>query len=96
MLVGYVFSPVDPIPDFIPTIGLLDELLVVPLGVILVKRTLPTEVLAERRQKSLGIVCEGKPVNHVAAAAIISVWLLLSVVTAVAVIRRLPWYMLIW
>ena len=63
----------------------------VPLGVVLVKKMIPSEVLAECRQKSLGIGCEGKPINHVAAAAIISVWLLLAVLTALAVIRRLQW-----
>ena len=63
----------------------------VPLGVILVKKVPPSEVLAECRQKSLGIGCEGKPINHVVAAAIISVWLLLAVLTALAVIRRLQW-----
>ena len=78
-------------PDFIPILGLLDELFVVPLGVVLVKKMIPSEVLAECRQKSLGLGCEGKPINHVAAAAIIYVWLLLAVLTALAVIRRLQW-----
>ncbi|MBA3473667.1 MAG: DUF1232 domain-containing protein, partial [Rubrobacter sp.] len=50
LLVGYVFSPIDPIPDFIPVVGLLDEMVVVPLGVILARKMIPDEVLAECRE----------------------------------------------
>jgi uncharacterized membrane protein YkvA (DUF1232 family) len=52
LLVGYVFSPINPIPDFIPLVGLLDEMVVVPLGVIPARKIIPGEVLAECRVKS--------------------------------------------
>ena len=47
LLVGYVFSPIDPIPDFIPGIGHLDELVIVPLVLHRVRRMIPPEVWAE-------------------------------------------------
>ncbi len=75
LLVGYVFSPVDPIPDFIPVVGLLDEMVVVPLGVILARKMIPDEVLAECREK----MKEGKkPVSRTAAVVMVAVWLPLA------------------
>ncbi len=75
LLVGYVFSPIDPIPDFIPVVGLLDEMVVVPLGVILARKMIPDEVLAECREK----MKEGKkPVSRTAAVVMVAVWLLLA------------------
>jgi uncharacterized membrane protein YkvA (DUF1232 family) len=89
LLVGYVFSPIDPIPDFIPVIGLLDELVVVPLGVILARKMIPEEVLAECRQKSWEATREGKPVKRAAAVVVVAVWLLLAVLAAIVVVRVL-------
>jgi uncharacterized membrane protein YkvA (DUF1232 family) len=79
LLVGYVFSPVDPIPDFILVVGLLDEMVVVPLGVILARKMIPGEVLAEYRKRSQEVMKEGKkPVSHAAAVVVVAVWLLLA------------------
>ncbi len=89
LLVGYVFSPIDPIPDFIPVVGLLDELVVVPLGVILARKMIPEEVLAECRRKSQEAMREGKPVNHAAAAIVFAVWLLLTAAAAIVMLRML-------
>jgi uncharacterized membrane protein YkvA (DUF1232 family) len=52
LIVGYVFSPIDPIPDFIPGVGLLDELVVVPIGVLLAAKMIPPDVLEECREKA--------------------------------------------
>jgi uncharacterized membrane protein YkvA (DUF1232 family) len=89
LLVGYVFSPIDPIPDVIPVIGLLDELVVVPLGVILARKMIPEEVLAECQQKSWEATREDKPVKRAAAVVVVAVWLLLAVLAAVVVVRVL-------
>jgi uncharacterized membrane protein YkvA (DUF1232 family) len=89
LLIGYVFSPIDPIPDFIPVVGLLDELVVVPLGVILARKMIPEEVLAECRQKSWEATREDKPVKRAAAVVVVAVWLLLAVLAAIVVIRVL-------
>ncbi len=74
-----VFSPIDPIPDFIPVVGLLDEMVVVPLGVILARKMIPGEVLAECRERSWELMREGKkPVSRAAAVVVVAVWLLLA------------------
>ena len=79
LLVGYVFSPVDPIPDFILVVGLLDEMVVVPLGVILARKMILGEVLAECQERSQEIMREGKkPVSRAAAVVVVAVWLLLA------------------
>ena len=88
-LVGYVFSPIDPIPDFIPVIGLLDELVVVPVGVILARKMIPDEVLADCRRESREVMREGKPVNYVSAIVVITVWLLFAALAAIVAIRVL-------
>ena len=56
LVVGYALSPIDLIPDFIPVIGYLDDLILIPLGLMLVIRMIPEDVLAECRQKSEAIV----------------------------------------
>ena len=79
LLVGYVFSPIDPIPDFILVVGLLDEMVVVPLGVILARKMIPGEVLTECRERSREVMREGKkPVSRAAALVVVAVWLLLA------------------
>src|ERR671933_1178741 len=88
-LVGYVFSPIDLIPDFIPVVGLLDELVVVPVGVILARKMIPDEVLADCRRESREVMREGKPVNYVSAIVVITVWLLFAALAAIVAIRVL-------
>lgn len=89
LVIGYAFSPVDLIPDFIPVLGYLDDLLLVPLGVALAVRMIPTEVLSESRQKALDMVERGeKPVSRVAATVIVVLWLALAVL-AISVLVRL-------
>ena len=76
LIVGYVFSPIDPIPDFIPVVGLLDELIVVPIGVILARKMIPEDVFAECREKAREVAKGEKPVSKVAAVVVVAVWLL--------------------
>lgn len=52
LFVGYALSPIDPIPDIIPILGYLDEVIMLPLGVAVVRRLIPGEVLAECRAKA--------------------------------------------
>ena len=77
-VVGYAFSPPDLIPDPIPVLGYLDDLVLVPLGVTLALRMILAEVLAECQQKSRELMRKGKPVNKLAAVAIIAIWLPLA------------------
>ncbi len=89
-VVGYAFSPIDLIPDPIPVLGYLDDLVLVPLGVALALRLIPAEVMAENRAKAREIVQQGKPVNRVAAVVIVAVWLLLAALVAAWLIRIAP------
>jgi len=86
-VVGYAFSPIDLIPDFIPVLGYLDDLVIVPLGIALVLKMIPEEVMAECREKAQDVMAHGKPTNWVAAGIIIAVWLLLAVLSVVLVVR---------
>lgn len=76
-IVAYVFSPIDLIPDFVPVIGYLDELILIPLGVALAVRMIPPAVLAECRARARETVAEGKPVSRAAGTVIVSIWLAL-------------------
>ncbi len=87
-VVAYAFSPIDLIPDFIPVLGYLDDLVLVPLGIVLALKMIPQPVMAECRQKAQEVMAQGKPVNWVAAAVIVSAWLLLAAL-AVYLIARL-------
>ncbi len=73
---AYAFSPIDLIPDFIPVLGYLDDLVIVPLGIYLSLKMIPPDVLAECRQKAQAVIAEGKPVNKVAAVVIVLIWIL--------------------
>jgi uncharacterized membrane protein YkvA (DUF1232 family) len=77
-VVAYAFSPIDLIPDPIPVLGYLDDLVLVPLGVVLARRMIPPDVLAECRERAQGRLGEGKPTNWVAAGVIVAVWFLLA------------------
>ncbi len=76
LIVGYVFSPIDPIPDFIPGVGLLDEMVVVPLGVLIAAKMVPREVFEECREKAREVEKGEKPISRVAAVVVVTVWLL--------------------
>ena len=76
LVVGYVFSPIDPIPDFIPGVGLLDEIVVIPLGVLIVAKMIPHQVMEEYQEKAREVTEGNKPVNRPAAVIVVAVWLL--------------------
>ena len=87
VVVGYAFSPIDLIPDVIPVLGYLDDLVLVPLGVALAIRMIPAPVLAECRARAREVMASGKPVNKVAAAVVVAVWVALAVV-AISLVAR--------
>ena len=87
-VVAYAFSPIDLIPDPIPVLGQLDDLVLVPLGVLLARRMIPKPILAECRERALVVMQQGKPVNRIAAGVVIAVWLLAAAGT-VWLVRRL-------
>jgi uncharacterized membrane protein YkvA (DUF1232 family) len=76
LIVGYVFSPIDPIPDFIPGLGLLDEMVVVPIGILIAAKMIPPDVFEECREKAREVEEGEKPASRVAALIVVAVWLL--------------------
>jgi uncharacterized membrane protein YkvA (DUF1232 family) len=89
IVVGYAFSPLDLVPDFIPVLGYVDDLILVPLGIVLALKMIPPQVMAESREKAHQVMAQGKPVNRMAAAAIVAIWLLLAALTALLMMRLL-------
>lgn len=79
-VVAYAFSPIDLIPDFIPVLGYLDDLILVPLGIYLVMRLLPEHVVADARLQADAWIASRKsrPRSYVAASAVVAVWALLG------------------
>ena len=75
-VVAYAFSPIDLIPDPIPVLGYLDDLVLLPLGVLAVRVMISEEVLAECRERATRL--SAKPRSWVAAGVIIGIWLLLT------------------
>ena len=78
-VVGYAFSPIDLIPDFIPILGYLDDLIIVPIGIMLVLKIIPPAVMVECRVKAQSGTLANKPKNWIAAGIILIVWVLFAV-----------------
>jgi uncharacterized membrane protein YkvA (DUF1232 family) len=85
-VVGYAFSPIDLIPDPIPVLGYLDDLVLIPLGVTFAIKMIPAPVLAECREKARNVI-EERPTNRVAAAVIVALWLSLAALAILLVAR---------
>jgi uncharacterized membrane protein YkvA (DUF1232 family) len=88
LIVGYVFSPIEPIPDFIPVVGLLDEMVVVPIGVLIAAKMIPPDAMQECQEKAREVAEGEKPVSRVAAVVVVAVWLL-CVTLAVSLALRI-------
>jgi len=81
-MIAYVLSPIDLIPDFIPVIGYLDDLLLLPLGIALVIKLIPAEVWQECLKQADEEMAIDSPYKKTAAAIIIIIWLLVAAVLA--------------
>jgi len=84
-VVAYAFSPIDLIPDFIPILGYLDDLLLVPLGIILVLKLIPQAVIEECRQEAEASINQSKPKSWTAAVVIVVIWVLLGVFAVISI-----------
>ncbi len=87
-VVAYAFSPIDLIPDFIPFLGYLDDLILLPAGIALAVKLTPASVMTECRAAARDAFADGKPVSRGAAAVIVVIWVALAVLF-VAWIARL-------
>jgi uncharacterized membrane protein YkvA (DUF1232 family) len=73
-IAAYALSPIDLIPDFIPVLGYLDDVIIVPLGLMLVMRMIPAEVMASSRARASEAA--GKPTSRGMAVFIVAIWAL--------------------
>jgi uncharacterized membrane protein YkvA (DUF1232 family) len=88
-IVAYAFSPFDLIPDFVPVLGYLDDLILIPMGITLAMRMVPPSVLAECRARAQEVMSQGKPVNRIAGAVIVVIWIALAALFAVWAYERM-------
>ena len=88
-VVGYAFSPIDLIPDPIPVLGYLDDLILVPLGIALALKLIPPQILADCRAQAQEAMEQDRPRNWVSAAVIVAIWLLLAAIAMALVWRVL-------
>ena len=77
LVAAYALSPIDLIPDFIPVIGYLDDLLILPLGIWLVVRMIPEALMQELRGKAAATLAE-RPKSTLAALMIVLIWLFVA------------------
>lgn len=89
LVVAYALSPIDLIPDFIPIVGYLDDLLLVPLGLALAIRLIPPAVLAEHRARAAQLLLQPRPSSRLGAAMVVAVW-----AVALAWLASIAWRLL--
>ncbi|ANX11746.1 hypothetical protein ABE41_006970 [Fictibacillus arsenicus] len=73
-VVAYAFSPIDFIPDFIPVLGYLDDIIIVPLGIKLALKMIPNAVIKDCEEKAEELMVKGKPKNWLVGTLIIIFW----------------------
>lgn len=74
VVAAYALSPIDVIPDFVPVLGYVDDLLLLPFGIALAVRLVPADVMQDCRMRATEAFASGRPVSRTAAAAIVVVW----------------------
>lgn len=84
-VVAYAFSPIDLIPDFVPVLGHVDDLILIPLGIRLALRLIPHPVLERAKVKAEQRASGGKPKNWIVGTLVIALW-------AVAVLWVASWF----
>ncbi|MFP5115978.1 YkvA family protein [Bacillaceae bacterium C204] len=73
-VVAYAFSPIDLIPDFIPILGYLDDVILVPLGIMIALRMVPKSVISDCEVKAEEMMKNGKPKNWIVGSIIVLIW----------------------
>jgi len=89
VVVAYALSPIDLIPDFIPVLGYLDDLILVPLGLALALRMVPPHVLGECRARAREELADARLTSTGAMVLIIGIWIAAAALTVWLVARAL-------
>jgi uncharacterized membrane protein YkvA (DUF1232 family) len=76
IVIGYAFSPIDLVPDFIPIVGYLDDLILVPIGISIALKLIPKEIIEECRKKVMEEKKEELPVGKKTTIVIIFIWII--------------------
>lgn len=88
-VVAYAFSPIDLIPDFIPILGYLDDLILLPAGIMIALKMIPKDVLSSCKVQAEEMMNNGKPKNWVAGSIILFIWSVIIIWIAVIIYRFL-------
>jgi uncharacterized membrane protein YkvA (DUF1232 family) len=88
-VVAYALSPIDLIPDFVPVLGLLDEIILIPIGIALALRMVPGHVMTEARERAHADLSQQRPRSRAAAVVIVAIWLGAAALTGVLGYRTL-------
>ncbi|CAM3641411.1 YkvA family protein [Bordetella flabilis] len=80
LAVAYALSPIDLIPDFIPVLGYLDDVILLPILIWLAVRALPAPVRADSRQRALARSTQARPRSRAAAVIIVLIWMAIALV----------------
>jgi len=86
-LVAYALSPIDLIPDFVPILGMLDDIVILPLGMLLLVRMIPAELMQDLRERAARI--EELPASRAGLLAVLAIWLVAAIITALWIARWL-------
>ena len=86
-VVAHTLSPIDLIPDFIPILGYLDDLIITPLGLAIALKLIPEEVMIEARLKADSNIVEGKFINRLGLLIVISIWIIVLLLIIIFILR---------
>ncbi len=89
LVVAYAFSPIDLIPDFIPVLGYLDDVILVPAGIALSLKMIPPKIMEDARLRAEQHLRDKKPTNWWMAGMIILVWIAIITVICLAIYKAL-------
>ncbi|CAH0159157.1 hypothetical protein SRABI80_00824 [Peribacillus frigoritolerans] len=86
-VVAYAFSPIDIIPDFIPILGYLDDVILVPIGIMIALKMIPKSVLTDCEVKAEEMMKKGKPKNWIVGSLIVMIWVLIIIWAIIYIYR---------
>jgi uncharacterized membrane protein YkvA (DUF1232 family) len=89
LVVGYAFSPIDLVPDFVPVLGYLDDLILVPIGIAIALKMIPAQVMEECRVEAREALRNGRPVNWAVGVVIVGIWLLLAALCILLIVKAI-------